>query len=68
ANAIWGPGTGDAQVQAATWRETIKSKRDGPVEVLRSMRARLRSHAPPAGARNCARPSTTSLVRTVSDE
>jgi hypothetical protein len=41
ADAIWGPSSGDAHVQAATWRETIKSKRDGPVEVLRSMRARL---------------------------
>jgi hypothetical protein len=41
ADAIWGPSSGDAHVQAATWRETIKSKRDGPAEVLRSMRARL---------------------------
>lgn len=41
ADAIWGSGSGDAHVQAATWRETIKSKRDGPAEVLRSMRARL---------------------------
>src|ERR1019366_5312071 len=41
ADAIWGPSSGDAHVQAVTWRETIKSKRDGPAEVLRSMRARL---------------------------
>lgn len=41
ADAIWQPSSGDAHVQAATWRETLKSKRDGPAEVLRSMRARL---------------------------
>jgi hypothetical protein len=41
AEAIWEPSSGDAHVHAATWRETIKSKRDGPTEILRSMRARL---------------------------
>ena len=41
ADAIWGTGSGDAHVHAATWRETIKEKRDGPSEVLRSMRARV---------------------------
>jgi hypothetical protein len=41
AEAIWEPASGDAHVHAATWRETIKSKRNGPAEVLRSMRARL---------------------------
>lgn len=42
ANAIHGPmNTADAAVLAATWRETIKKKREGPVEVVRSMRARL---------------------------
>ncbi len=41
ADAIWEPISGDAHVHAATWRETIKSKRNGPAEVLRSMRARL---------------------------
>jgi hypothetical protein len=35
------PSCGDAHVHAATWRETIKSKPNGPAEVLRSMRARL---------------------------
>ena len=40
ADAIWGTGTGDAKVHAATWREMIKEKSDGPAEVLRSMRAR----------------------------
>jgi hypothetical protein len=41
ADAIWSSDRGEAQVQAATWREMIKSKRDGAAEVLRSMRARL---------------------------
>ena len=41
AEAIWGE-TGEAKVRAATWRETIKQKRDGSGEVLRSLRARLR--------------------------
>ena len=42
ANAIYGSmDTGDADVLAATWRETIKKKRDGASEVVRSMRARL---------------------------
>ena len=41
AEAIWEPSSGDAHVHAATWRETIKSKRNGPAEALRSMRARL---------------------------
>ncbi len=41
AEAIWGV-SGEAKVQAATWRETMKEKRDGADEVLRSMRARLR--------------------------
>jgi hypothetical protein len=41
ADAIWSSDSGEAHVQSATWRETIKSKRDGPAEVLRSMRARL---------------------------
>ncbi len=41
ANAIWGTDSGDAQVHAAAWRETIKVKREGVHEVLRSMRARL---------------------------
>ncbi len=41
ADAIWGTTGGEAQVHAATWRETIKSKDDGPSEVLRSMRARI---------------------------
>jgi hypothetical protein len=43
ANAIEGPGTGDAKILAATWRETIKEKPNGAESVLRSMRARLRS-------------------------
>src|SRR5271170_4780481 len=41
AEAIWEPSSGDAHVHAATWREMIKSKENGPAEVLRSMRARL---------------------------
>jgi len=41
ANAIFGTDTGDAKVQAATWREMIKEQKDGPERVLRSMRARL---------------------------
>jgi hypothetical protein len=42
ANAIYGPmDTAEAAVLAATWRETIKMKRDGAAEVVRSMRARL---------------------------
>jgi hypothetical protein len=42
ANAIYGPmNTGEADVLAATWRETIKKKGDGASEVVRSMRARL---------------------------
>jgi hypothetical protein len=41
ANAIFGTDTGDAKVQAATWRETIKEHKDGPERVLRSMRAHL---------------------------
>lgn len=45
ANAIWGPSSDEAHVQAVAWRETIKVKRNGPDEVLRSMRARL--GAPP---------------------
>ncbi len=44
ASAIWGANEPEAHVQAAAWRETIKVKRDGADEVLRSMRARL--HAP----------------------
>lgn len=44
ANAIWGPSSsGESQVRAATWRETIKSKVDGASEVIRSMRARIPS-------------------------
>jgi hypothetical protein len=49
AEAIWGVG-GEAKVQAATWRETMKEKRNGASEVLRSMRARIR-RAPHATAR-----------------
>jgi hypothetical protein len=41
ANAIFGTDTGDAKVQAATWRETVKEHNDGPQRVLRSMRAHL---------------------------
>jgi len=44
ASAIWGANEPESHVQAAAWRETIKVKRDGADEVLRSMRARL--HAP----------------------
>ncbi len=56
ADAIWEPGSGEARVQAATWREMIKSKREGPSEVIRSMRARLRA-APTATARKGLRTS-----------
>lgn len=41
ANAIWGANEPEAHVHAAAWRETIKVKRNGADEVLRSMRARL---------------------------
>jgi hypothetical protein len=42
ANAIYGPmKSAEADVLAAMWRETIKKKRDGAAEVVRSMRARL---------------------------
>jgi len=43
ANAIEGTGTGDSKILAATWRETIKEKKNGAQSVLRSMRARLPS-------------------------
>ena len=52
ADAIWGPSSGEAHVQAATWRETIKMKRDGPTEVLRSMRARLSVVRTPGGRKD----------------
>jgi hypothetical protein len=39
ANAIHGAGTSEASIQAATWRETIKTKPGGVDTVLRSMRA-----------------------------
>jgi len=41
ANAIWGQSSDEAHVRAVAWRETIKVKRNGADEVLRSMRARL---------------------------
>ena len=50
ADAIWGANSGEAHVHAATWRETIKMKREGPAEVVRSMRARLGA-VPTAGGR-----------------
>ena len=43
ANAIEGTDSGDAKVLAATWREMIKEKCDGPAQVLRAMRAHLAS-------------------------
>jgi hypothetical protein len=43
ADALEGKDTPDARILAATWRETIKEKEDGPATVLRSMRARLAS-------------------------
>jgi hypothetical protein len=39
ANAIHGTGTSAASIQAATWRETIKTEPGGVDTVLRSMRA-----------------------------
>jgi|ERR1035438_8904258 hypothetical protein len=48
--AIWGADSGDAHVQAATWRETIKMKANGASGVLRSMRARV-GRVRDAGAR-----------------
>jgi hypothetical protein len=39
ANAIEGPGSSEAAILAATWRETIKEKAGGADTVLRSMRA-----------------------------
>jgi len=41
AHAIWGKDDPNAEVQAAAWQATIKAKRDGALEVLRSMRAHL---------------------------
>jgi len=61
ADAIEPPGSGEARVLAATWRETIKSKREGPAEVLRSMRARLGA-ARTADARNDLRASITYIA------
>jgi len=52
AHAIWGTETGDARVQAAAWQETIKMKPDGANEVLRSMRARLRTPRNPSGRKD----------------
>jgi hypothetical protein len=57
AEAIWGPASGEASVAAATWRETIKSKREGASEVVRSMRARL----PAARSANACKELHTSI-------
>ena len=43
ADALEGKDTPEARILAATWRESIKEKDDGPAVVIRSMRARLAS-------------------------
>jgi hypothetical protein len=54
AEAIWGDSS-DAKIHAATWREIVKEKRDGAGEVLRAMRARLRSARHATGRRELQR-------------
>jgi hypothetical protein len=41
AQALEGTETPEARILAATWRETLKERADGPATVLRSMRARM---------------------------
>jgi hypothetical protein len=43
ADALEGKDSPEARILAATWRETLKEKVDGPATMLRSMRARLAS-------------------------
>jgi hypothetical protein len=54
AEAIWGV-CGEAKVQAAAWRETVKEKCDGAGDVLRSLRARLRTARHVTGRRDLQR-------------
>jgi hypothetical protein len=67
ANAIYGPmNTGEPDVLAATWRETIKKKPDGASEVVRSMRARLPTAPTRSGRTELRLPSIISLARMTS--